>query len=134
MMSLHGNGWSSARNSRILLVMDGRQSRGIEIVLGERDLEPIRVCTCEAARDVLAANSKIELVITEDILPDGDWRHVVRVVRDTGMQAEILVRHTSQEEAEQIEEATVASPGREPGCLEEEKRTPFFPRRPAFAA
>lgn len=49
------------------------------------------VTTRQAARQLLEAGEPVQLVLTDTILPDGDWRQVLDDVAESSTQAELIV-------------------------------------------
>jgi len=47
--------------------------------------------TVEAARQALAAEPDVDLIIVDDEIPDGDWRDVAEAIKRNGVKASLLI-------------------------------------------
>jgi hypothetical protein len=92
--------------ARVVLLVIRRETK-IEEYLASRKTVVMRVPSCKAAADFLNSGAEIGLVVTEEELPDGDWRVIVDAVRRAGLHTEVLVRHrqadTIDEEAGRVD-------------------------------
>lgn len=71
-----------ARERRLPL-LDALESCGVEV---------LPVCDCNEARRMLETQPRVQLVITDTVLPDGDWRRLLEIVAQDGTNAEVIVR------------------------------------------
>jgi DNA-binding NtrC family response regulator len=49
------------------------------------------VCDCSEARRILETEPKVQVVLTDSVLPDGDWRRVLETVAQAGANIEVVV-------------------------------------------
>jgi DNA-binding NtrC family response regulator len=49
------------------------------------------VCDCSEARRILETESKVRVVLTDTVLPDGDWRRVLEIVAQSCPNIEVVV-------------------------------------------
>ena len=49
------------------------------------------VCDCSEARRILETKPKVQVVLTDSVLPDGDWRRVLEIVAHTCPNIEVVV-------------------------------------------
>lgn len=76
----------------VLLVHDEPEAfRGLEEVLHGQDLHTRRAHQCAEARSSLEESGPVDLVLTDVALPDGDWKHVIGMVRELGNDTPVIV-------------------------------------------
>jgi len=76
----------------VLLVHDEPDAfRGLEEVLHGQDLHTRRAHQCAEARNSLKESGPVDLVLTDVALPDGDWKHVIGMVRELGNDTPVIV-------------------------------------------
>lgn len=49
------------------------------------------VCDCSEARRILETEPKVQVVVTDTVLPDGDWRRVLEIVAHSYPNIEVVV-------------------------------------------
>jgi DNA-binding NtrC family response regulator len=49
------------------------------------------VCDCSEARRILETEPKVQVVLTDSVLPDGDWRRVLEIVAHSCPNIEVVV-------------------------------------------
>jgi DNA-binding NtrC family response regulator len=70
-----------ARERRLPL-LEALESCGIDV---------LPVCDCNEGRRILETEPKVQLVLTDAALPDGDWRGVIQIVAQAGANIEVVV-------------------------------------------
>ncbi len=70
-----------ARERRLPL-LDALKSCGIEV---------LAVCDCNEARRMLETRPRVQVVVTDAALPDGDWRRVLEIMAQGGANVEVVV-------------------------------------------
>jgi len=66
-----------------LPLVDALESCGIEV---------LSVGDCNEARRMLESQPAVQVVVTDTALPDGDWRRVLEIVRQSSPNVEVIVR------------------------------------------
>ncbi len=85
----------------LLLVMRVGDCRMVGSIFARWGVEVVWAHSRVAAETILLSRPAFALVITEDQLPDGDWRTVVESVRRAGSRAVVLVKHAEAGVAEE---------------------------------
>lgn len=85
----------------VLLVMRAGDCRVVGSIFAPWGVEVVWAHSRHAAESILLSNPAFALVITEERLPDGDWRMVADAVRQCGSHAVVLVKHAEPEPAEE---------------------------------
>ncbi len=67
---------------RRLPLIDRLESSGVEV---------LPVCDFEEARRILRTHPPVQIVLTDEALPDGSWWRVMHEVRENRVNAEIIV-------------------------------------------
>lgn len=76
----------------VLLVHDEPEAfRGFEELLHGQALHTRRAHQCAEARSSLKESGPVDLVLTDVALPDGDWKHVIRMVRELSEDTPVIV-------------------------------------------
>ncbi|HEV2425320.1 MAG TPA: response regulator [Terriglobia bacterium] len=76
----------------VLLVHDEPDAfRGLEEVLHGQDLHTRRARQCAEARTTLKESGPVDLVLTDVALPDGDWKHIIGMVRELADGTPVIV-------------------------------------------
>jgi DNA-binding NtrC family response regulator len=70
-----------ARERRLPL-LDELESCGIDV---------LPVCDCNEARRMLESQRPAQVVVTDTVLPDGDWRRVLEIVLQGSANIEVVV-------------------------------------------
>ena len=77
---------------RAMLVMDRKRCLPLLDVLESSSVEVLRVGDCNEVRRMLDTQAPVHLVVTDTALPDGDWRRVLEIVRQSSVNVEVIVR------------------------------------------
>ena len=67
---------------RRLSLLDALESCGIEV---------LAVSDCNEVRRMLKSQPPVHVVITDTVLPDGDWRRVLEIMAESGPNIEVIV-------------------------------------------
>ena len=67
---------------RRLPLLEALESCGIDLLL---------VCNCNEGRRMLEIQPQVQVVLADAALPDGDWREVLQIVAQAGVNAEVVV-------------------------------------------
>ena len=67
---------------RRLLLLNALESCGIEV---------LPVCNCNEARRMLETHPRVQVVVTDATLSDGDWRRVLELVEQGRRKIEVVV-------------------------------------------
>ena len=67
---------------RRLPLLEALESCGIDVLL---------VCNCNEGRWMLEIQPQVQVVLTDAALPDGDWREVLQIVTQAGINTEVVV-------------------------------------------
>ena len=70
-----------ARERRLPL-LEALESCGIDV---------LPVCNCNEGRRMLEIQPQVQVVLTDAALPDGDWRGVLQIVAQAGVNIEVVV-------------------------------------------
>ena len=70
-----------ARERRLPL-LEALESCGIDV---------LPVCNCNEGRRMLEIEPQVQVVLTDAALPDGDWRGVLQIVAQAGVNIEVVV-------------------------------------------
>jgi len=70
-----------ARERRLPL-LEALESCGIDV---------LPICDCNEARRMLEIQPQVQVVLTDAALPDGDWRGVLQIVAQAGVNIEVVV-------------------------------------------
>jgi DNA-binding NtrC family response regulator len=70
-----------ARESRLLL-LEALESCGIDVM---------PVCDCREARQALETQAQVQVVLTDAVLRDGDWRAVLAIAAQAPAKVEVIV-------------------------------------------
>jgi DNA-binding NtrC family response regulator len=87
MQNTHG----SAPHFALLVLPPGERRRTLLGYLDSLSLTAAAVDTCHAARKCIEANPRIEIVITQVSLEDGNWCDVLSWVVSRGVDARVVV-------------------------------------------
>jgi DNA-binding NtrC family response regulator len=63
-------------------LLEALESCGIDVLL---------VCNCNEGRQMLEIHPQVQVVVTDAALPDGDWREVLHIVAQAGINIEVVV-------------------------------------------
>jgi DNA-binding NtrC family response regulator len=63
-------------------LLEALESCGIDVLL---------VCNCNEGRRMLEIHPQVQVVLTDAALPDGDWREVLQIVAQAGINIEVVV-------------------------------------------
>jgi DNA-binding NtrC family response regulator len=55
------------------------------------DIDVLLVCNCNEGRQLLEIQPQVQVVLTDAALPDGDWREVLQIVAQAGVNIEVVV-------------------------------------------
>jgi DNA-binding NtrC family response regulator len=67
---------------RRLPLLEALESCSIDVLL---------VCNCNEGRRMLEIQPQVQVVLTDAALPDGDWRGVLQIVAQAGVNIEVVV-------------------------------------------
>jgi CheY-like chemotaxis protein len=67
---------------RRLPLLEALESCGIDVLL---------VRNCNQGRRMLEIQPQVQVVLTDAALPDGDWREVLQIVAQAGINIEVIV-------------------------------------------
>ena len=67
---------------RRLPLLEALESCGIDVLL---------VCNCNEGRRMLEIQPQVQVVLTDAALPDGDWRGVLQIAAQAGINIEVVV-------------------------------------------
>jgi DNA-binding NtrC family response regulator len=82
----------------VLAVMDPDRSRALIPQIEEQGVGVIAASGRNEARSILQGALRVPIVLTDESLPDGDWRDILQDVTAAGAAAEVVVctgRHHS---------------------------------------
>lgn len=74
-----------------LLIMSKERSAPLVKHLEACGTNLVLVSDCRAAEEALAAGTRIHVVLTEEQLPDGDWRYVLTRISETMTGTQVIV-------------------------------------------
>jgi DNA-binding NtrC family response regulator len=63
-------------------LLEALESCGIGVLL---------VCNCNEGQRMLEIQPQVQVVVTDAALPDGDWREVLQIVAQAGVNIEVVV-------------------------------------------
>jgi DNA-binding NtrC family response regulator len=75
----------------LLAVMDPIRSRALIQQIEEQGVSVIAASGRDEARSILQSTLRVPIVLTDESLPDGDWRDVLQDVTASGRSAEVVV-------------------------------------------
>jgi DNA-binding NtrC family response regulator len=81
----------AAKSPLVLAVMDPIRSRALVRQIEEQGVRVISVSGRDEAKRVLRSSPRVPIVLTDESLPDGDWRDVLQDVTASGVPAEVVV-------------------------------------------
>jgi len=75
----------------LLAVMDPVRSRALIEQIKEQGVSVSEASGRDEARSMLRNGPRVSIVLTDESLPDGDWRDVLEDVAASGLSAEVVV-------------------------------------------
>jgi DNA-binding NtrC family response regulator len=75
----------------LLAVMDPARSRALIRQIEDQGVFVIEAAGRDEARLILQSSPGLPIVLTDESLPDGDWRDVLQDVTASGQSAEVVV-------------------------------------------
>jgi two-component system nitrogen regulation response regulator GlnG len=76
---------------RAMLVMDRERRLPLLNALEPCGIEVLPVSDCNEARRMLETEPPVQVVVTDTVLPDGDWRRVLEIVAQRCANIEVVV-------------------------------------------
>lgn len=80
-----------AKTPMVLAVMDPNRSRALIQQIEEHGVGVIAASGRDEARSILQGSLRVPIVLTDESLPDGDWRDILQDVTAAGASAEVVV-------------------------------------------
>ena len=78
-------------NIKTMLVMAQERRLPLLEALESCGMEVLPVCNCNEARQMLETYPLVHAVVTDAVLPDGDWRRVLEIVEQGRRRIEVVV-------------------------------------------
>jgi DNA-binding NtrC family response regulator len=82
----------------VLAVMNPIRGSALVQQIEEQGVQVVAAPGREEARAILQGGPPVTIVLTDETLPDGDWRDILRDVAASGVPAEIVVCTTGPEQ------------------------------------
>src|SRR5438445_6695270 len=76
---------------KAMLVMARKRRLPLLHALESCGIEVLPVCDCNEARRMLGTHRLVQVVVTDAVLPDGDWRRVLEIVEQGRRKIEVVV-------------------------------------------
>jgi DNA-binding NtrC family response regulator len=80
-----------AKSPLVLAVMDPLRSRSLIQQMEAQGINVIAATGRGEARTILLSSPRVPIILTDESLPDGDWRDVLQDVAASGLTAEVVV-------------------------------------------
>jgi DNA-binding NtrC family response regulator len=74
-----------------MLIMARERRLPLLEALESCDIDVLPMCDCSEGRRMLEIQPQVQVVLTDAALPDGDWRGVLRIVAQAGVNIEVVV-------------------------------------------
>jgi DNA-binding NtrC family response regulator len=74
-----------------ILIMVRERRLSLVEALEACGFDVLPVCDCSEARRILETETKVQVVLTDSVLPDGDWRRVLEIVAHSCPNIEVVV-------------------------------------------
>ena len=81
----------AVKSPLVLAVMDPIRSRTLIQHMEDQGVTVIAASGRGEARSILLSSPRVPIVLTDESLPDGDWRDVLQDVAASGLSAEVVV-------------------------------------------
>ena len=75
----------------VMLIMARERRLPLLEALESCGFDALPVCDCREARRILETEPKVQVVLTDTVLPDGDWRRVLEIVAHRCPNIEVVV-------------------------------------------
>ena len=75
----------------VLLVMSRERRLSLLETLEVSGIDALPACDCNEARRVLETQLQVQVVLTDRVLPDGDWRAVLEIVAQGRAYVQVVV-------------------------------------------
>ena len=75
----------------VMLVMSRERRSSLLETLEASGIDVLPVCDCNEARRMLETQLQVQVVLTDRVLPDGDWRAVLEIVAQGRANAQVVV-------------------------------------------
>jgi len=91
------------------LVLSGESEhwRNLSSIMASRGWEPVRCETISAVKS-LVLRDQIEVIVSDDVLPDGDFRELIRELKRSACEALVIVMGRSYADWDDNLEAMIA--------------------------
>jgi len=75
----------------VMLIMARERRLALLETLESCAIDVLPVCDCNEARRMLETQLQVQVVLTDRLLPDGDWRVVLEIVAQAGANVQVVV-------------------------------------------
>jgi two-component system, NtrC family, response regulator PilR len=74
-----------------MLIMARERRQPLLEALESCGIDVLPVCDCNEGRRILETQPKVQVVLTDTVLPDGDWQRVLEIVAHSCPNIEVVV-------------------------------------------